>query len=415
MKTAIVVALVASRIAAAEPTASPEPDAASGVLVEAPIDDWMWLPRAALWPVRIATKAVLAPFRGGAWAFERYQVKERIVSLLFSDDGTMGVYPTAFFETGLGLNAGLHFIDGNLAGHGEMLKLGAGYGGDLQQHAEGSLSSGFLLFPTRIVVSGGYRAWNRYNYFGIGNDASALQTHFAQRVWSGQLEIQRPIGPVVVAAAGDYTQRTFESELDPMTLVGFATGTHAVTAELSISFDTTTFADRYISRANPSSGWCARVFVDATEGLRDDASRYLRYGADVSRYVDLYRGDRVLVLHATYEAVTASLDQIPVVDLPRLGGGDILRGFHRDRFRDRVAVLASAEYRFPVHDGVTGFLFVDAGEVASAPSHITTDLHLGYGGGLQLQTHDAYLLRLQLAGSDEGTFFQLALQKGRRS
>jgi outer membrane protein assembly factor BamA len=193
-------------------------------------------------------------------------------------------------------------------------------------------------------------------------------------------------------------------------LVGYATGVNNAYVELDATLDTRESASRYISKATPSWGWWGEAFVGIARGRDDDPSSYTRYGADLRRYIDLYHGDRVLVVRGYLEGVTATTDQIPFTDLPRLGGNDLLRGFEIDRFRDRVVAMASVEYDFPVHYGVNAYLFVDAGRTAHDIGGLDpTDLHYGYGLGLQVQSLSAFLVRGQIATSTEGTFFRLAL------
>jgi outer membrane protein assembly factor BamA len=137
----------------------------------------------------------------------------------------------------------------------------------------------------------------------------------------------------------------------------------------------------------------------------------VRYGVDALRYINLYRGDRVLLLRAYAEAVTGPLDEIPFTDLPRLGGPLMLRGYHRDRFRDRIALLGTGEYAFPIGELMSGFLFLDAGRVERAWDDLSGDrIRYGFGGGIQLQSVDAFIMRFQVAGSadEPGVFIKLS-------
>ena len=111
------------------------------------------------------------------------------------------------------------------------------------------------------------------------------------------------------------------------------------------------------------------------------------------------------------EGVAGDLENVPFVDLPRLGGPILLRGYDRDRFRDRILGLTSAEYEFDLGYAFTGFLFVDAGRVYPDLSDLSLDdVRFGYGGGLQLQTEKAFLGRVGLASStDGGLIFTLSL------
>ena len=433
---------LAARVAAAE-TPPPEsstppavaPDQVSGVAVD---DDNSStardVGRVVLYPIRLGSEVLFAPLRGGAWLVERYQLRDRITQFFVRDDGKYGFFPTAFVESELGLNVGLHVFDNDLFGHGERLSLAAGYGGEFKQRYDASLTSGKLLGGEKVGLRLSYRAWDRSDFFGIGNgDQSApmttpapldeaVHTRFGQDVSHVELTSTTPIaGPLSIDLVGAYTLRRFNNDeqldgyqpiasvYDTMSLVGFQRGANNFYGEAALSLDTRAEVDRYISHVAPSSGWYGHVGAGFTQGVDGDPSHYLRYNADLRRYIDLYNGDRVLVVRGYLEGVTAPIDQIPFTDLPRLGGPEVLRGFEHDRFRDRVAAVVTLEYDFPLQSWISAYTFVDAGRVAHDLRSLDPNaLHVGWGGGLEVHTLEAYLVRLQAAHSQDGTFLSLA-------
>jgi hypothetical protein len=427
--------VLAAGIAAAEPPAV-SPDRVSGVTVD---DDDSSTAREAgrvlLYPIRIGAEILFAPFRGGAWLLERYQVRDRIQNMLVSDDGNYGVFPTAFIETGFGANLGLHAFHHDLFGHGEHLALAAGFGGEFKQRYDAALTTGKLAGDTRLGVRLSFRAYDRSNFFGIGNGdevaptsamtplGDAVHTRFEQTVEHVEATSTTPIaGPLSIDLLGAYTHRAYSnngqldgyqpilSVYDPMSLVGFEHGANNFYGELALAIDSRSVANRYISQVAPSSGWYGRAGVGLAQGVDGDPSHYVRYTADVRRYFDLYNGDRVVVVRGYLEGVTAATDAIPFSDLPRIGGNELLRGFEADRFRDRVAAVGSLEYDFPLQSWIGAYTFVDAGRVANTLSALdTSGLHVGYGGGLELHTHSAFLFRVQAAHSTDGTFLRFAL------
>ena len=67
---------------------------------------------------------------------------------------------------------------------------------------------------------------------------------------------------------------------------------------------------------------------------------------------------------------------------PQLGGSVLMRGYLRDRFRNRALTLLSAEYSFPITDVISGYLFIDAGEVWNDLQDIDlVQAAVGFGGG----------------------------------
>ena len=113
---------------------------------------------------------------------------------------------------------------------------------------------------------------------------------------------------------------------------------------------------------------------------------------------------------AVLKSVDGKTSDIPFIELPRLGGPQRLRGYVQDRFRDEMAEVATIEYRYPVHDFVSGALFVDSGRVG--PSHgdvlgidAYEDWRVGAGGGFTIHSKDRddVLFRVELGYGDSFT------------
>jgi hemolysin activation/secretion protein len=67
---------------------------------------------------------------------------------------------------------------------------------------------------------------------------------------------------------------------------------------------------------------------------------------------------------------------------PTLGGARSLRGYRTFRYRDRAAVMLQAEYRWRIHEFVTGTLFYDTGAVGASPGELGR-FERNYGIGLR--------------------------------
>jgi hypothetical protein len=143
-RSAIVVVAVATSFARAEsPTtddprladlaAMPPPGEESGRADDTRDEDSISrrLLRGALFVPRIALEVVVAPVRGGIWAYERYQLKQRYFDLFFNDARTMGVYPTIALRTGYGVTVGAKFVHEDLFGERERVKAAVATGGGI--------------------------------------------------------------------------------------------------------------------------------------------------------------------------------------------------------------------------------------------------------------------------------------------
>jgi hypothetical protein len=174
--------------------------------------------------------------------------------------------------------------------------------------------------------------------------------------------------------------------------------------EAELVYDSRRPSTVYASRVIDATGWYASVHSGVTRGLGDDPSEFTSYGGEVQRFFDLYRGTRVLALRVLVEAISDG--EASFIDLPRLGGTELLRGYPSGRFRDRALTLATTEYTWDLGNFLAAYLFVDAGRVWPSIRDVTFDtpLRVGYGGGIQLHTTASYLGRVQLAASRDGDY-----------
>jgi hypothetical protein len=158
-----------------------------------------------------------------------------------------------------------------------------------------------------------------------------------------------------------------------------------------------------------STGWLLAGFGGRVLGI-ENTPDYTRYGVDLQRFIRIAEGPRVLRARLYGEGVTGSVEEVPFNELPRLGGKNLLRGYPRDRFRDRVAAMGSLEYSWALAKQVAASAFVDAGRVFPSVEDLElTGLRVGFGVGLEIYTDRAFIARGNVATSiDGGVFFNLA-------
>jgi hypothetical protein len=123
--------------------------------------------------------------------------------------------------------------------------------------------------------------------------------------------------------------------------------------------------------------------------------------------VPILYGNIILDLSArVWTTSTTAGNTAPFFLMPTLGGSDFLRGFPNYRFRDRNALLLTAQYKWYLQEYLYAVVFYEAGKVASR----TADLNLkgleqSYGFGVHVHTSTATVLRLEVTGSREGPRF----------
>lgn len=389
-----------------------------------PSDIGLFIPRVVLFPVKLVTQLVFLPVRHGLRFVQRHAVVERVIDVLYNDERTAAIVPTFQFISAYGPTVGVKAFHENMAGHGEKGEIAVQAGGVYNLGAEvgfsGNRIGGSRLFLSSMVR---YDARPRLLFQGIGDNlpvssggpgldprTADIETRFNQdRLLVSQgagYSIGQPGNLVKIGGQALYNHRTFdrnttddrsiETAYDTSKLVGFADGANTLELDATLTVDTRD------SEAAPSSG----MFVDMFAGGVPPVNRYRygHWGAEVTGFIDLYKKTRVLVLRGGIEAVEGSDDRIPFSSLPRLGGPTRLRGYRLDRFRDEKTALATVEYQYPIHEILSGALFVDAGRVANNYERLTElgNWRVGVGAGLRVRTKDHSLFALDLAYGKDG-------------
>lgn len=437
---------------------APAPDRASGVVVaeEAPFANTVRVvPRALLFVPRWMLWGFAQPFRGAAYAYERYSLQNRVKATLFNDDGTYGIYPVARYSTDFGLDVGARFVHYDLFGEHERIKLRANFGGRYQQAYGFELRSG-ERFGKHVSASleSIYERRPDERFFGIGNapmltemppeliDPSlantAISSRFRENWFRTVARIEsRVTGPFSMRISGALAMREFgdfkdfdpadpfdsdnrdefdlgiEQRFDTRKLVGYDRGVDNVYLETELVYDTRRPSTKYAPRVLEGAGWYAAIHGGRAIGIAGDPTAFYRYGGEVQHYFDLYEGNRILTLRALLDA-TAGGDgrtdsTIAFIDLPRLGGTELLRGYPEGRFRDKAIALGTAEYTWDLGNFLAAYTFVDVGRALPALTAIADGgadaWHVGFGGGVQIHTNASFLMRGQLAFSREGDAF----------
>lgn len=99
---------------------------------------------------------------------------------------------------------------------------------------------------------------------------------------------------------------------------------------------------------------------------------------------------------------------IPFLDMSAVGNDDLLRGYPKNRYRDRSSIGTQIEYRFPLFWRLGMVVFGGAGDVFSKISDLSLDhLKYSYGTGLRFAVNPAERLniRLDYSHGKEGGYF----------
>ncbi|WP_319415253.1 hypothetical protein [Marispirochaeta aestuarii] len=146
--------------------------------------------------------------------------------------------------------------------------------------------------------------------------------------------------------------------------------------------------------------------------IRGDRAEDFYLKSDFRLFYDLagsplgLRGHQFALQHLSL----VSGGELPFLELPSVGGGNLLRGYAADRFRDAVAMALQADYRFPIYGKLKGALFGALGNVAPDIGSLREGgLKAAWGGGLRFQTgptpDTSFRLDVGWTGEDFGVYF----------
>ena len=378
------------------------------------------LAQGALIPPRIAIEIAMAPVRTGVWAADRYHVVERWKQVFFDDTYTYGLYPTLVIDASYGFTVGARFVHRNLFGQREHLAVHVGTGGEYRAEVNGSLRSGYRLGErTQLELGGAYERRPNDAFYGIGNIDDAIETHHRQQLDRvlATLDV-RAVDALHVRASGAFSDLTYAESsdgppidmvYDPMTVLTGWTGVRNVYGELELRWDHRR-RETVLRRFGVFDGGSLLGIYAGRMHQLEAGGDYWQYGGDAQYFIRFGGGVHTLTTRLHAEAVTGDYADVSFTQLPQLGGKMLLRGYPRDRFRDRVAALGSAEYGWDIGQNVIATLFSDVGRVYPSWQDFTVDhLRLGFGASLQLHDHRHFLACVSLASSiDGGVFLDLA-------
>jgi hypothetical protein len=399
------------------------------------------LARVALAAPRLALALALWPVRTAIWARDRYQLQDLYYRTFYDRTRTIGLYPTAHYESGHGLTIGAGFVHHDLLGEREDLQVhatsGALSGTGYRDSLIATLRTGDRLGALELGVTGNLDRRPGDRFYGIGNrdlaqppdgppgeridarraDAAIEAVHRYREARLAVFADARLAGDLHLHALGSLTELGFapsddddapiEERYDPATLVGFAGVRHAY-AELELRIDRRRAGTRWELATVRAEGWLASALVGRVHRL-DGGVDYWRYGGELQGWWRLAYGPRVLATRLHAEAVSGTRAEVPFTELPTLGGPGLLRGYPFGRFRDRVAAVATVAYEWDLSRHFRAGLFVDAGRVFPAITELEIDhLRLGGGAAIALFGNDGFVVEASLATSVDGGLFAVA-------
>ncbi|HTR52370.1 MAG TPA: BamA/TamA family outer membrane protein [Kofleriaceae bacterium] len=385
--------------------------------------------RVALYVPRFLFELATLPVTGTFYAVDRYQLEDRYYRLFYNRERNAGIVPTATYTTGYGLTVGALAFHDDTFGDAEHSELEATTGFEYRVGLRAAIDTGVRFDPVKLGISGNFDRRPAEPFYGIGNNGDTVSA-------TGHEDINPLVNPTAIGtyyryqearaaatadwsmfynmhllALGSITQLEYTASntgpsiqdvYDPMTLNGFDTKTDHVYGQLELAWDTRHPASRWEPMTVHGVGSLVLGYGGISHQLDSDID-FWHYGVELQHYIHLGLGPRVLVARFHGEAVTGNLDEIPISELPMLGGAQYLRGYSYARFRDRMAGMASLQYMWSLTANSTAYLFTDAGRVWRGWDDLSVDeMHAGFGLGLMMYGGSSFLVDLAVASSTDG-------------
>ncbi len=261
---------------------------------------------------------------------------------------------------------------------------------------------------------------NLSNFFGLGNESVFVNdddkeiTYYRNRydLVNGDVRLYRNIGRGLTVSGGIagqfYTSRAANNSRKFLGAYNAAfPDEHVFDDRLYAGLVTAIEADTRNNVMLPSRGLNWHTELTGMQQTNREHKRYGKLTSDFSFYVPLI-GDSTLVMANRIAAGTTFGDPA-YFQMMAIGGTQILRGFHTNRFIGKTAVYHNFELRLKLFDftsylfpGSVGMIgFNDLGRVW-LPGQSSSRWHDGYGGGIYIIPVELFLIQAAVGISEEG-------------
>ena len=257
-----------------------------------------------------------------------------------------------------------------------------------------------------------YRHSPMHRFFGRGPDSlQENRTSFTTRGASYQLVTEyQPTRRIGVAArgglldfeigpGGDTKRPTIGALFDDTTAPGMRRQPAYAYLASALALDSRDEA------GTPHSGGMFGLLVSRFHSINvgPENLSFTRLAIDGRYFIPVTSSSVIAVRALGSRDFGAQETRVPFYLQQTLGGGDTLRGFERDRFRDTALMNYSLEFRQDVHKKVELALFGDAGQVAPTFGRMSLGtLETSWGGGIRIKHKGSVIFRADLATSREG-------------
>ena len=400
-----------------KPVRAVDPERVSGVARPAsePGDAWSSVAAGLLYIPRETAELVFFATGAAAGLLEDRQVVPRVRELVSPPEGEIGLFPTAFVETGHSFNVGARMIASTGA---VATTVRAGYGGTDEVALESRVRvTGTRPLPTALSLEALYDQSTDLEFLGVGQSPESDARNafvgpprtglYRERKVRGLVSFGvRPTEDLELLPSLSLTRRRVDDAPDsgsagigrvfaPGTVVGVSGETHVLYGELAFRLDTRK------TRGAPSPGAVVEGYAGAAQGFGGGVApdaHLVRVGGRVAAFLPIVRRSNILSPKITVDHLVApSGGPVPFTELT---GEPEFRG--EDTRRDYASVVVSLDYRYAIMRYIAGRLFVDSTAVAPDPSAVDFSApRFAWGLGVDFASLDATIGQVAVAFSPE--------------
>ena len=271
-------------------------------------------------------------------------------------------------------------------------------------------SPGHLSGRLALDARAGWRDATRVGYYGLGieTDEDARANYRFKESYVGGTATLHPARWTVLAGGVGYEhyhlepgqgseRPSIETEYTAETAPGLGANPGFVHSQVTGAIDWRTSPG--YSRTGGYYGLTLHRFDDP-----DNTFTFKRLDASVVQHIPVLNETWVLSVWGRMQATFDDDDVVPYFLMPSLGGGSVLRGYSTGRFRDRNALITSAEWRwFPNRTAFDVAFFFDAGTVAAHSADLWSErMQTDWGVGGRFHGPAQTPLRVEVAHSSDG-------------
>jgi len=383
-------------------------------------DVLIWIPRVVFFPAYVVTEYFIRrPLGAIAVEAERERWVQGLKDFFtWGPNNNVGIFPTALIDFGFRSSVGAYFFYNDLGTQGNHLHVHAATGGyDWWRLTVADK----VDLDERSYVKVRAEGWIRpdWAFFGVGPESlEQNRSRYLTKTLEGGASF---FGGLDEPSAIDFYASVKHIRFGEDTCCGdpalherirqgvfeappfFDTGYTAQRLGMKLALDS--------RRPRPSAGSGARadLAVEHAFDMEDARSRWVRYGATATGFLDITGQNRVLSLSvAALFADPLGERDVPFTELVSLGGNEgLMRGYLQDRLLGQSAAVATLEYRYPIWAFFDGSIQAAVGNVFG--EHLAGFdpelLRMSFTAGIRTVGERDYSLDL-LVGSGTETFKQ---------